>query len=458
MHRVADEVPVDVPVGRESPAIKRVRSGSPGRLRPPLVALVASGSGAVPPVYGRELTASLLRLGCHVVVLTGMPTAFSRWVDGLCAEMRRPRSSVAVFPVDAGEMLPVAHGWQRAALPLMVLQGWSLVRDSVREAERRLGREVSCVFFSSLDEHLRGQVVPGLAGRILDRPWAGVYVGTRHITEPATGRLRPGGGRGDRPAGFRVGDRSLRDRRCLGIGVLDARAVAPLHEFTGRSVTEFPDLTDEELPKYPGSLVRDILHRAGGRPIIGMPATSRGRGVLPFLRTAVGAAAAEDWYFCCAGPIDRAAFTPTENAWIDGLARDAAEGRIGNLHFDPDAAPIPDGPALNSLLSAFSVVVLGGDDAPEDGHLLTKAALLRRPVVAARGRETGRRVEAFGLGATATFDDETAGGPLEAIRRVLEGRGTDGTPLAPRWEAYHSHHSRRRLDESLGTLLGSLPI
>jgi glycosyltransferase involved in cell wall biosynthesis len=405
-----------------------------------LVALADTRWGGHHPTYLREFTASLLRLGARVILLCRRPEEI---IGSLPDEESRARVTPVVFDHPN-------HGFfsrKRDHDPLSTLSRWLATGKAIHEAEESLGQKVDLVFFPYLDSYIRFAPFPKLPVLTLGRPWSGLYFRNAHL-EPG----HPGASAWWKRAA--KGDRILEARDCRGICVLDERFNDHLQTITRHRVHAFPDMTDESPPEGPTDASREILAKAKGRKIIGLIAMEKRKGLLTLLRAAaIARRLGEPWYFVGTGPFARVTFTEEDITFCEETARAAASGEIDNLHLDLKGSRIQDGVPYNTLFSTFDVVWAAYEDFEGSSNALTKAAIFRKPLVATAGQCVGARVEKHQLGRVFPQGDPAAA--VEAIRGALALRSADGSPLRPAFEDYQCLHSRERLDEIFGRLLGN---
>ena len=142
---------------------------APGSSR--TVALVDTRWGGHHPTYLREFTASLLRLGSHVLLVCRDPGAV---LSALPEEVR----VLAGSRVTCEAIVHRNHGVldpRRDHDPLSTILRWRASGRAVRAAESRAGATADFVFFPYLDSYLRFAPFPSLPRRFLGRPWSGLY-------------------------------------------------------------------------------------------------------------------------------------------------------------------------------------------------------------------------------------------------------------------------------------------
>ncbi len=403
------------------------------RQPPPVVALADTRWFGHHPTYFREFVASLRRIGAVVIALCPEPSALAADERVHARPLRSPNHSVLSSRLDND--------------PAATLLRWWNTRRTLDAAEDACGHRADLVFFPYLDNYLRYLPGPTLPATILGRPWSGLYFRNQHLGWLPNGRLTA-------LKKAAKGDRGLKATKhgAPPLGVLDERFNGPLAALTGREIVPFPDITDGTPPTAPTALAEKIRRQAAGRPVIGLAGgLERRKGLLTLLRLALAARGREDWFFAAVGPFARETFSAAELDFI----RHAREQLGGSLHLDPAGGRIPDGEPYNAVVQTFAVAWAAYEQFQGSSNTLTKAALFGKPVVATRGECIASRVDAFDLGNTFAEADEH--GALDAVRAVLAGKKTDGTPLRPRFADYAAFHSRPQLDETFRHLLARVP-
>jgi hypothetical protein len=396
----------------------------------PVVALVDTRWVGHHPTFFRECASSLIRLGCRVLALCPQPKDLEP--HPFCHAARLDAPNESWIPAQEHD-------------PATTLLRWHATRRALDQLEDATGSRADLVFFPYLDNFLRGLPLRWVPDLVLARPWSGLYFRTQHL-------------RSDRRSPrlliqqLAKGDRLLHSQTTLPLlAVLDERFAAPLSRFTGRPVSCFPDITDETTPAEDGEASATLLRLARGRPIIGLAGSlERRKGVLTFLRTAEASAAAGDhWFFAAVGTFAEQTFAEAELAWI----HDVRNRLPDTLFLDLSQRRIPDGAVYNSLVSTFAVSWAAYEEFTGSSNTLTKAALLRIPVLATAGECIGARVEAFHLGATIPEGDHLAA--RAAIRGIFAENGHPST--VRKFDAYHRLHSRAQLDAFFVRLLAARP-
>jgi len=407
------------------------------------VALVDTRWGGHHPTYLREFTASLLRIGARAQVICRDPSGIiDSLPDGPYGDLSRHVHGHRLIHRNQGVINP-----HRDHDPASTLLRWKASGRAVAAAEQASGWRADLVFFCYLDSYLRFAPFPAIPSIFLGRPWSGLYFRNAHLADHDA-RV------GSMLRRAAKGDRILRSAGCRAVCVLDERFNDTLRALSGHPVVSFPDMTDETVPACRSEAAQRIIQQAAGRRIIGLISMEKRKGLITLLRAALRAHQNnEPWFFVATGPFHQHSFSHQELQFCSDVAKRAASGEIDNLYFDTSGDRIPDGAPFNSIFTTFDLVWAAYEGFQGSSNALTKASAFHIPLLATAGECIGDRVEHHQLGRT--FPEADVDACIEAIRAALAGTGPNGTPLQPRFDAYHHLHSRQRLDEVFGYFVTS---
>lgn len=385
----------------------------------------------------------MVRLGVRVIALCPDAEGFQKSAVLVCEELGLKADEWIVTETLRGPEGGLLTGRCEHDPPSTIMRWWAL-RQALRQAEARSGWDAEFVFLSWLDSYLRFLPTPGIADRILGRPWGGLYFRNHHLawrSGTVSGRFVNSLKR------MVKGDFNLRGRGCRVVGILDERFEEELADLSGKPVLQFPDITDETRLEEPSLFAREILAKAKGRKVIGVIGLEKRKGFLTLLKAALEAAeAGKPWYFVFAGTLYDSTLSDEELVWLKEVDRRVnVEGEFDNIHLDLNGGQVPDSGEFNSLISSFDIVFAAYEGFHGSSNALTKAALFDKPVLASRGECIEKRVDEYGMGIC--MDQGDIGQCLAGIEKLVARKGWDDEPLAPRFEAYRFRHSRERLDE-----------
>jgi hypothetical protein len=237
--------------------------------------------------------------------------------------------------------------------------------------------------------------------------------------------------------------RLLFHRQCRGVAVLDESCVAELRSIAPHLVfTTLPDVADDSLPASGSGLSDELERRAGGRKIVGLLGhLSEAKNLSLFLDLAT-APRNRDLFFLLAGQYEPLSVSPAVRTRLAA----AASGSWQNVWALPNRIAAES--EFNMLLRRVDVLFAVYRDFTRSSNILSKAALLRRPIVVASGYCMAERVELYRLGLVASPDD-----PAEcesALRQLLRVGG-----LGADYEAYARDFSLSAFETRLVGFLGA---
>ncbi len=327
--------------------------------------------------------------------------------------------------------------------PILTHQRWQSAESSLSKVENETDWKIDFVFFAWLDSYLRFMSTAETADRLIGRPWAGLYFRNQHLSSRTSGLL------GTLKQRLR-GDFILRSAGCRVVAGVDEQLLPFLEEFCGKPVLQFPDITDESAGDPETPLARAITNGAKGRKVIGIVGLEKRKGFLTLMRVAKKAAERQlPWYFAFTGVLYLSTLEKEEAKWL----RSFLDSKPDNVYIDEDAGPIPDGAPYNGVASTFDVFFAAYLNSLYNGssNVLTKAALLKIPVVVTKGACLEERVDEFQMGVS--IDEGDADECLTAIKHLLEGQQLDGSSLQPRFDNYFELHSHQRLTDHMSKMI-----
>jgi hypothetical protein len=109
---------------------------------------------------------------------------------------------------------------------------------------------------------------------------------------------------------------------------------------------------------------------------------------------------------------------------------------------------------MNSVMSACDIVHAAYLDFPHSSNIMTKAALVGRPLIVSEGYLMAERVRRFRMGEVVPQGD--AGALAGAITRITRDPGAWMAANRPLWADYLREHSFERLQDVFGGLLEKL--
>lgn len=312
------------------------------------------------------------------------------------------------------------------------------IEGQVKQLAAKSGRKVSAIFYACMYDFDFDWI--SAATPFLKIPWSGLYLHATSYRRP--GVPHPGTGRVYNP------EKMFGSRLCRAIGILDEAIVEQVSKSIGKPVVVLPDLTDGrfELEEEKHTITNRLKHFAAGRPIIGLFGhLQKSKGVLDFLEAAKQPEAS-GICFALGGEMAWSTFRDDLNQLQDLLAQ--CENLWTHL------ARIPDGDHMNSLLHSCDVLFASYRDFPHSSNIMTKAAVLRKPLIVSDGYLMADRVRRFRMGEVVAQGDSQA--LLEVALKIIKDPNGWIQGNQPQWEAYRREHSFERLKASLSSLLSHL--
>lgn len=388
------------------------------------------------PTYFAHFALALEQLGVRVLGLCPQPEEARRMVADLRAGAATPADGTntefeQLPAVSRGRWLP-----SRIYAVKQTVKRFRSIDRYVRRWQARTGVTDCQIFYSCMYEWDFDYFK--YAKPFLALPWSGLYI------RPAT--VRNGAAvYSERRVTPQV-DRISRDNRLKGLAILDEGIRAAFEQRVGRPIVVFPDFTDERLPDSgeQSQLAQRLRAFAGDRPVVGMFGhLQRSKGLTTFCAAAQNAMLA-GLCFAIVGEIDWLDFTPDER---HALQKCLAESPRVWTHL----ARVPDEPQLNALIAECAVLFASYINFPHSSNILTKAAVLHKPIVVSDRLLMAERVRRFSLGEVVPQDDPDA--VCAAILSIVQDvDGWIGTHQ-PAWDSYRQEHSFQALKSAFAQVV-----
>ena len=308
----------------------------------------------------------------------------------------------------------------------------------LRRWEKENRQKIDFVFFGGIyDKQFRNFA---LFERFFGFPCGGMYIQGRHFHMP--GSPIPYGN------GLPCPERIFASRLFQGIGVLDAAVVEPLRQLSGgKRVVVFPDVTHER-PVPEGheawEMARRIKSFAAGRKIVALAGHLQWTKGFEDLTKAARHPALQDTVFVLAGGLNWSEVSEEKGRHL--LSEWQSNPNIfTHLHSLPEEF-------MNAVLSAADVIWAAYRSFPNNSNILTKAALLEKPVLVSDGYLMGRLAKEYDLGEVVPEGDMDA--IVAALQRMVKPAYGDELRQRSRWHDYHALHSADRLPGCFRELVG----
>lgn len=388
------------------------------------------------PTYFVYHAAALAEIGCKVVPFCAEPAEFKARLG----DLELPESGVSRISEARKQGAPSFPRVRPARWRgyLEALTFFTALGRRLRRWEKENGQQIDFVFFGGIyDRQFRHFAS---AGRFLGYPCGGMYIQGRYFHMP--GSPIPYGN------GLPCPDKIFAARGFRGIGVLDPAVVEPLRRLSGgKRVVVFPDVTHER-PVPEGNeaweMARRIKAFAAGRKIVALAGHLQWTKGFEDLTAAARHPALQDTVFVLAGGLNWSEVSAEKGQHL--LSEWQSNPNIfTHLHSLPEEF-------MNAVLSTADVIWAAYRSFPNNSNILTKAALLEKPVLVSDGYLMGRLAKEYGLG------EVVPEGDMDAIVAALQRMGAPGYKDAlrqrARWREYHALHAADRLPGCFRELLG----
>ena len=398
------------------------------------IALIEDSWGGHRPTYLKIFTKTLLELGHQVIVLCPQPTELSEWIT------QNHSYSDKFYAFEFQKPDPRSFPVLQLRFTINAIARWRNVKMAIESVALKLEKSPDLVFFPWLDSYLAPYLTHYVIDLVFPYQWSGLYFHPRHLRlkqkfwSICRGPLRE--------------DAVLKSSRCKAIAVLDEGIAQKLQSrISDKPVITFPDFTDISPPDSNYPIARQIKAKAQGRKIISLLGLqSKRKGVLTLLEVA-RQTASEDYFFVFAGSLAEHTFTAQELTNIQNLV----DSNLSNCFFYFDT--IPDGGSFNALVDLCDILFAAYEKFPHSSNILTKTAILEKPVIVSKKFCMAERVEKFKLGLS--IDEGDVRQCIEAIHylcRQLEEQ------LQPNFEDYRHLHSTEKLKTAFLEILDRYAI
>ncbi|GAB7081070.1 hypothetical protein JCM14635_27430 [Megalodesulfovibrio paquesii] len=220
-----------------------------------------------------------------------------------------------------------------------------------------------------------------------------------------------------------------------GLCFLDEHAVETYgRAFPGKTFAFVPDITYAELPDCQGEVVRQLLQKAAGRPIVLLCGSIESRKNVHHFCNAALKHVDSGFFFAIVGQLQYSALSNDELDLLDSFA--AMEHTF--LH-DVFFAQERD---MNSVIHSAQFLFAAYKGFDQSSNMPSKAALFEKPILVSQGSLMHRRVEKYGIGLAIPEDDEDA---LLTALETLRAR-----PVPPEcYAAYQADFSEQQMAVAL---------
>lgn len=312
------------------------------------------------------------------------------------------------------------------------------LRKWCRDNKNTIEQVFFCCIYDSEFEYFR------YAEPFFRFPWAGLYFNSRFFRLPRT--LIPYQARLSCPEQF------FSLPSCTGVAVVDPKAVPAIlaRVGTAKRVILFPDFTDIHLNSDPAgqqrTLASKIRYFGQGEPVISLVGhLQRTKGLHSFTKAACDSSL-EAITFFLGGEINWQEISEADRRWF--LQTWESSPNI-YCHLQRLSSEV----VLNQVIAESDIIYAAYNDFPNSSNILTKAALLQRPVVVSEGHLMAELVRDYQLGEIVKDDDHT--NVCETLLAMLQPDYLDQLSQRARWQEYRDLQSVARLPEAFQKLFGT---
>lgn len=393
------------------------------------------------PSYAVNFALAIAKAGFDVVPFCANPSDFTARLQALSPTDTEDRAVIhpAVQVYRAYSRIPKPNRVQRArhSINHFRILGKQL-RNWCKANQATIQQAFFCCIYDVDFEHFR------YAQPFFRFPWTGLYFNSRFFRLPGT--ILPYHARTSCP------ERIFSLPSCNGVAVLDPKAIPALGCFLGtmKRVVLFPDFTDagkeNNSTDQSFSLASKIRRFREGCPVISLTGhLQRTKGLHSFTKAACDSRLRDTTFFL-GGEINWNEISAEEKLWLL-QAWESTPNMTTHLQWLSSEA------VLNQVIAASDIVYAVYDDFPNSSNILTKAALLRRPVIVGEGHLMAELVRDYELGEVVRSDDHDD--ICQTLLKMLEPDYLENLCNRARWKEYEALQSAARLPEAFEKLLAT---
>ncbi|WP_216901911.1 glycosyltransferase [Synechococcus sp. CCY 9618] len=390
-------------------------------------------------MYAIRLALALAELGARVIPLCNQPKDFQERLNETLnlAEPAKGRGyRERICQPQPVHLVPIGRGPNRRVNRLVrANRHFGIIGKQLRRWQKQHGKKIDQVFFAWMyDDDFRDF---RHAQHQFGFPWTGLYYNSRPFRMP--GKAIPYTG------GLSCPERFVPLPSCRGIAVADPWIIPALQSLAGpdKRVVAFPDFTDLQL-EPPSGLPAKVKAMAGNRRIISLVGhLQRTKGLVEFTAALQRSELKEAFFFLGGeiywGEIDTPTRMALQRSWED------APNLYCHLQRLSSEA------CLNQMIQISDVIYAAYSDFPNTSNIMTKAALLKKPILVSDGHLMADLAKQYSLGEVAPEGDvDTIAGTLH---RMIQDPYLDQAETNSGWQAFAEQHTPERLRSALIELL-----
>jgi hypothetical protein len=286
---------------------------------------------------------------------------------------------------------------------LSTLKLWRDTATVVEEIESVHNIRIDKVFLAWLDSYLANYLSHRVIDTILNRPWSGMYFHPWFLYDPKLNDTSK----------MSSIDSVFRSKFCSSIAIHDEFVSDKLSLRTGKRVVIFPEAADSTPPAKDFPMADEIKKKSNGRMAIGLIGLARRKGIMLLLNLAMKAEPS-DFFFVMIGPIIWHEYSEAEKVFIS----DFLDRKHENVFYHPEY--LDEGANVNAVICALDVLYLVYENFKSSSNFVTKAAIFRKPVLAADQHWMGKVVRKYGMGEVVAENNlDQALAALKLLKRDL---------------------------------------
>jgi hypothetical protein len=394
----------------------------------PTILLVTESSQGHHIAFMEMFMTSLKSIGCCLVVL--MPQ-----VQHLVQHLQSKNliDEEVIFEDFQNAIVSNVHyGTMNEAIK--AFRRWRLLNKTVGSLEKKHKLKFDLVFLSFADVYTANYLPHQLVDLVFQHAWAGLYFHPKFLRlHPEEGQYKSG------PSAI---DNVFRSKHCKAVAIHDQKIADALAFRTGKPVYFFPEIADLSAPDFDNALYKLVKEKAKGKKAIGLVGCEKRKGFHVLKRLAQENP--DGYLFVFAGAFVKEGYTPQEHQELKQFLSQVPS----NVLYIPTY--LKEGVEINSFLAALDAIFIVYSNFTSTSNFSTKAAFLRKPVLATEKHVIGDETRTFDLGVCVGEND------VEELRtglQVLEEKIKKGQFG---YDAYLEKHSTEVLVEGFRHILNTL--
>ena len=390
------------------------------------------------PAYFVQFAIAIARNGCRVLPICPAPGDFIARVEKESVGAVSPEVRARIL-----QPLGLSHPQLSRLRPARfrgvhdAFRRFGALGSDLRKWQRATGNHIDLVFFACIFDHVFLNFTK--VRRFFRFAWSGLYLQSRSFRMP--GSPMPFTGVVPRP------ERIFTSRLMRSIATLDEGTIGKLSSLTGdKPVVLFPDLTHTTVPSIDddhSALARRILKFSAGRPVVSLVGHLQWtKGLEDFVLVA-NHESMRGMVFILCGEVNWAGIPRERRSAIESLL-ESCENIFTHLCSISDEA-------INAVMSASDVIYAGYRSFPNSSNILTKCAVVEKPVLVSDGYLMAERVRRYRMGEIVPEGDHSA--ILETLTRMtIPGYGSK-LAMSARWADCRNDHCVTRLESAFARIL-----